>query len=551
MRFISVFIFLLLFSVNVLAAINTNAVWEIRKTCTAGNVNGGAFVTGSSGTDFSQQDAAQAVIIDGTCAGAGNTVGTTAAAASWVGNVVKTIGGSNVNAGIWLEAQSVVAGTSVTFGTSAASTSICTGASANVQFNLGGCMSLEAADDDDVFDASTNSAAIMYAKAGASCYTFGEAITAPGGASAMLVRKLIGYNTTRGDNPNGVSLSRPCFNSGTNPVNIGGFDWHIGFAEFTSSATVLSATLQGLTRSKIFYTKVTNTNVTITPGSAISLGANGVLDNVEAVAWRGTAVDLASSASVTSSYIHDSNTGISAALTAQGIEITDTVFRNNYANSIISTTAIVGRVEIKNNTFVGVNQVGTGISFSSASAGGAHIKNNIFYRLATGISRAGTANSGLDSNNNWFGNTADVTVWVKGTPNYAFNPNFGVSEVSNTGAGISGTTFTDSSKNFTALGVVAGRDFFRHISGSCTAGGSCGITAITAVGTTTLTLAAAPGDGSAEAYIIGVGANFAIGPNLRERGNPGIFPGGYSQGYLSIGAVQPRKPNSIGNFFGF
>ncbi len=40
-------------------ALPATTVWEVRSSATASNVNGGAFDSAGTGTDYSQQDAAQ------------------------------------------------------------------------------------------------------------------------------------------------------------------------------------------------------------------------------------------------------------------------------------------------------------------------------------------------------------------------------------------------------------------------------------------------------------------------------------------------------------
>lgn len=68
-------------------ALSANTVWEVRTT--GSNTNGGGFVTGSGGMDYSQQDAPQLSVTDGVCSG--NTTLTSATGgftAAMVGNIV-------------------------------------------------------------------------------------------------------------------------------------------------------------------------------------------------------------------------------------------------------------------------------------------------------------------------------------------------------------------------------------------------------------------------------------------------------------------------------
>src|SRR3990170_5685443 len=76
-------------------ALPATTVWEVR---TDGNdANGGGFVTGASGTDYSQQAAAQIAYTDMVIDGTTNTKFTSAAnpvTAAHVGNIVNVTGGT-------------------------------------------------------------------------------------------------------------------------------------------------------------------------------------------------------------------------------------------------------------------------------------------------------------------------------------------------------------------------------------------------------------------------------------------------------------------------
>jgi hypothetical protein len=96
-------------------------------------------VPGSSGTDFSQQNAAQFALTGLTSSGSGNTILSAAAAASMVGNIAQAISGTNINPGFF-QVVSVVAGVSITFSTNPAGTSICSGVAAAGVVNIGGAL---------------------------------------------------------------------------------------------------------------------------------------------------------------------------------------------------------------------------------------------------------------------------------------------------------------------------------------------------------------------------------------------------------------------------
>lgn len=82
--------------------INAAMVWEVR---TGGvETNGGGFKDGASGTDYTQQDAAQLSLTDGATSGIGVTTFTSVAGgftAAMIGNVLNLASGTNVTAGFY------------------------------------------------------------------------------------------------------------------------------------------------------------------------------------------------------------------------------------------------------------------------------------------------------------------------------------------------------------------------------------------------------------------------------------------------------------------
>lgn len=109
--------------------------WDVASTGL--DTNGGGFKAGATGTDFSQQDAAQYALTGIASAGAGNVFLTASAAADMVGNVCQVISGTNYTVGLF-EITSVSLGVSVTVATNNAGTAICTGVGANGVINIGG-----------------------------------------------------------------------------------------------------------------------------------------------------------------------------------------------------------------------------------------------------------------------------------------------------------------------------------------------------------------------------------------------------------------------------
>ena len=92
-------------------AIATTIVWELRTTGV--DTNGGGYKPGATGTDFSQQDAAQYALTGVTTAAADAILLTANAAADMVGNICQIRSGTNFTTGFY-EILSVVVGVSIT-----------------------------------------------------------------------------------------------------------------------------------------------------------------------------------------------------------------------------------------------------------------------------------------------------------------------------------------------------------------------------------------------------------------------------------------------------
>lgn len=171
-------------------ALSANTVWEVR---TGGaDTNGGGFVTGASGTDWSQQDAAQYSVTDGVTAG---TTTITSATANFgtdvVGNIMYVQGGTgSVTAG-WYQIISRTDSTTIVVDRSTGLT-----AGTGVTLKIGGALA-----SPGMCGASFVSGNIMYIKAGT--YTITSASTnVTGGCfskGASTDTFIEGYQTTRGD----------------------------------------------------------------------------------------------------------------------------------------------------------------------------------------------------------------------------------------------------------------------------------------------------------------------------------------------------------------
>ena len=507
-------------------ALDPAIVWEVRSTATAANANGGGFKTGASGTDFSQQDAAQYSLTSVSTAAADAIMLHASAAADMVGNIAYVSAGTNFTVGRY-EIISVVAGVSITVDRNCT-----TGIGSGGVVAIGGALSLGSSDD-AVFEALVAGNKMWVKNA---TYVLGGTVSMSNSGTAQKPIVIEGYATTRGDLPTGST--RPIFDCGAPTFTCGN---DIEWKNIQFKGTGFSVLTLG-NRDKLINFKLTN-NSTSADRVGLTGGNNLFCFASELICYRGIAITTAAGNYIIDScYIHDSKTGLAHTGAGQPGTFTNNIFKNFTTFAMNFTASGTESLNIFRNTFHGCNVTGTAINFA-AGIQLPRVYNNTISNFATGIAHAGTQTSQFDNYNNMFNNTTNVSGWVQGANNIALDPAFAVSDVLGTTATTSGSVITDSSKDFTALGVTAGRDFIYIVSGT---GITVGIYGITAVGTTTLTLDIAPGTNATadKVYQIVNGANFAVGTNLKATGYPGLFPGGYTTGYPDIGAVQRQEAAS-------
>lgn len=165
-------------------------VWEVRKT-TGSDSNGGGFVAGGAGTDYSQQASPQYALTGLTTSGASATIASASASTDMVDNTIQITGGTNFTAGIY-RIVSVVAGTSITVDRTCT-----TGSGSAGTGNVGGA--LKTIDKLSGNWVGSNSA---YVKAEATYTTAATVLHSPGNvtpATTVPYTRLIGYTSTRGD----------------------------------------------------------------------------------------------------------------------------------------------------------------------------------------------------------------------------------------------------------------------------------------------------------------------------------------------------------------
>lgn len=521
--------------------VSANTVWEIRSTATANMVNGGGFVTGAPGTNYSQQDAAQYALTGVTSAGAGNTVLSASAATDMVGNIAKVVSGTNFTQG-WFEITSVVAGVSITFSTNAAGTAICTGIGAAGVINIGGALSLNSTLDDDFFE-EVQAGNTVWIKSGT--YSLGESVTV---ASAVGTGtnpiNLTGYNSTRGDSPMVNSGSQPIIACGANDFQLNTF-WIGSYLEFTT--TTAAGVVMSASQGTWYRCKVTNTSTT-SGRVALSAASNCSIIACEGISQNGTALRLTSNtARVLYSYAHDSRNGIE--LQSNTCYAIGCVVNRCFLVGIELGASALGNNVVANCTVRGFPlQIGTGLKIPTATGPSHKLYNNVIMNWATGVAKTSPNQaSNFGASNCFYNNKTDVSNYTKDATDFTADPGFtGIVELTGTTATTSGSVLTDSGADFSS--VRDNIDFLYVNSGT---GVTTGQYLITSHTSTTLTVNNTLGTSSAGnvVYTVSVGQNFAPGPNLANKSIPLQF-GDESPSNIAVGAVQRKEVMPSSTFIG-
>ena len=203
-------------------ALPAATVWEVRPTVGA-DTNGGGFVTGSAGTDWSQFNAAQYALTNGVTNGT-TTVATVSASADMVGNIAYITGGTGSVTAAWYQVVSESAGVSITVDRSTGLT-----AGTGVTINIGGALAT-------IKQANTNAVVsnIVYVKA-TGTYTVTTAMTVSliSTLSPDNPYSFIGYTTTRGDN------GQVTWTTSTNSIDLVDFSdaYNVKFQNFIFTST--------------------------------------------------------------------------------------------------------------------------------------------------------------------------------------------------------------------------------------------------------------------------------------------------------------------------
>lgn len=411
-------------------ALDIACVFEMRAT--GATTNGGGYKTGASGTDFSQQDAAQYELTGGTTAGADAIYLHASAAAVMVGNVCK-ISGTNFTTG-WYECTSVVVGVSMTFDRNIAS-----GVGADGVCNVGGAVSTF---QDAMFETLV-AGNIVYVKKGT--YTLAESLNvAKDGTDANGYIKIEGYNATRGDAPLPSSTNQPYIDATeTNYTFIFDDMWHFKCLEYDMGSTQTSGWAGDFgsiwEACKVSFYANNTTTAGIKCGTSLAAFALVLRCELVGTAANGAGVSSGSDA-VIYGCVFRGAWGIVANGTQNQSYYSNNIFigcvKGLYANSTCYARTVT------NNTFYGA-ETPTGIGLDlHADALSFVIKNNIFYGLTTAITQASAFAYSNRAYNNCFNNnttnktrftsygdvTTDPTFTDAGSDDFSVGSNMQVSE---------------------------------------------------------------------------------------------------------------------------
>jgi hypothetical protein len=502
-------------------------------------LNGGGFVSGGGGTDYSQQTTAQYTFTDlSSSTGTSTTPAVLSVSHSFVaadvGNIIHITAGTSWTAG-WYQIVSVATG-AATLDRACGSVATLTSGT----YYVGGALSFGSTQDSN-FCATTGVVGgnIVWVRNTTTPLTLGIAVSTRVATTALPI-KFIGYNATRGDNPSTVA-TMPAWNQGA-------FGWTLGqntnfsYINFTGTPSNIFTCNAA---NNIFNTcKIVNTNVN-TGVTGISSTAGGIVAlNCEISALHGIGFAMGGTipgCQVNGCYIHNCQTGISIVTTGAG---------NVVANSIIEgcTTAAIALGSgallntIMNNTFYGAEVPnGAGIATTNGNEYN-FLFNNIFYGLTTALTENTTASTMVANYNNYFNNTTNYTGISAGANDKALQPGFvGVTNLTGTTATtLTGNIISDSSQNFS--NVVNNQDTILIKSGTGVVTGYYLITSHTTT-TVTVTPAITANATADKAYELTLGHNFNVAIAMQGLAFPQTLPGGFTTSYGDLGGSQ-RNPTA-------
>jgi hypothetical protein len=377
-------------------ALPATLIWEFRTT--ASNNNGGAFVDGGSGTDYSQQDAAEYNFADLAIDAVDNTKVTSAShsfVAADVDNLINITAGVNFT----LERFRIV---SVAGGAATLDRACGNVGSVNGTYYLGGALALPT---DAILEAFIPGN-IAYIEAGT--YTLTGAIDVSLDGTVTNPITIIGYNATRGDDPTGDD--QPLIAAAANSYSFDD-DWIQENIRCTSTASQGWRQDQG---GRWHNCKCHNSSGTA-DRFAFYAGGTGLVSDCESICDNGYGIYAVNATRVRSSNIHDCANGI---VTSQNSVV--------IVNCIIDTCGTKGILLGSNDVMSIISNTiyNCGIGIDATDSNRDFVMNNIIDSCTTGASWTTEQGTNFFDYNNWKSNGTDVTNVTKGDNALAVDPQF-------------------------------------------------------------------------------------------------------------------------------
>jgi hypothetical protein len=352
------------------------------------------------GTDYSQQPDPQLTLANVTTDATG-TILSTATAGSFTalmcGNCVYiTGGGTTAN---WYCIIAYTSGTQVTIDRSC-------GANKNtVSINVGGSVKIGGSLDHEFWAAVNKTAGNdIYVQPGT--YTLGETITAACAPTYTAPIRIIGYNTVRGDIPQGTD--RPLINCTAAWIANFGINFLMLYnLRFTGASTSTFICYTCISVNCYFENISGNANKI----AFSNAGNSAILFHCELVSTNGIAAQFADPDGLcVSCYIHDS---------AQGI------LYGGASGCVIANCTTAGMLLTSDAAFNDVHGnifYNCGIGIKGQTEGSVTIINNIFHTCTTGLSWTNRAVFPFLDFNCFYNNTTDVTNVTKGPNDITDDP---------------------------------------------------------------------------------------------------------------------------------
>lgn len=342
-------------------ALSASSVLQVRTD--GSDTNGGGFVTGATGTDWSQQAAAQYAVTDAVTNGSTTITSATANfGTDVVGNLLYIAGGTGAITGAWYQIMTRSSATTITVDRS---TGLTTGTGATL--NIGGAFLTLAA----MLAIMTVSGMTAYVKAG-SGYTIGTGLTTSSSPSLGSHQNVIGYTNTLTDGGR-VTITA---SAGITMLTCAGSGWK--WSNFIFDANNVAST-NGVNLSGTWSNHLWNCIVKNCKGYGVTVGGQGSgIDNCEVTgcATGTAAVVLAEFASVLNCAIHDNTIpGISAGSNSATVQAS-LIYNNTGASSdgIIFTGGGAHSGKFIGNTIYGNGRDGLRLATYPASI----VSGNIF-----------------------------------------------------------------------------------------------------------------------------------------------------------------------------